>query len=123
MVFKLGMSRGAIGIEKQGYSTLPIATYERMDGALGYARLVDGSGIVETFRATKPPAEIDHIRRACLISSVAMDAAVLNCRAGITEHVLGALIGKARSENGAEYAGLPLFLSSGSRTYLRHGVA
>jgi len=89
------MSRGTIGIEKQSHSTLPIADYERMYSALGNACLVHGSDIVETFRAVKFAVRIDHIRSACLISSLAMDAPVLHCRAGDTEHAPGNLIGKA----------------------------
>ena len=119
---ELALASGTIGIEKQGYSTLPLAAYERIGSALSGVRLVDGSGVVERFRAVKSPAEIAHIRRACRISSIAMEAAAKHCRAGITEHVLAANVGKVLAENGGEYAGLPLFLSSGARTYIRHAV-
>jgi Xaa-Pro dipeptidase len=119
---ELGLARGRIGIEKQGYSTLPIAAYERIVAAHPSARFVEGSGLVERFRAVKSPAEIAHIRRACHISSIATRAAVEHCRAGMTEHALAAHVAKALTENGAEYAGLPLFLSSGARTFIRHAV-
>ena len=119
---ELGLTSGTIGIEKQGYSTLPIAAYERIVQALDGARLVDGSGIVELLRAVKSPAEVAHIRRACQISSIAMKTAAECCRAGITENELAANVGKVLAENGSEYAGLPLFLSSGARTYIRHAV-
>ena len=53
---------------------------------------------------------------------MAMQAAAEHCRAGITEHALAANVGKVLAEEGGEYAGLPLFLSSGARTYIRHAV-
>jgi Xaa-Pro dipeptidase len=121
-VRELGLTDSTIGIEKQGYSTLPLDAFERIDAAFGKTRLVDGSGIVERLRAIKSPAEVAYIRRACRISSIAMSAAMEHCRAGLTEQALAGHIGKALTDNGSEYAGLPLFLSSGARTYIGHAV-
>ena len=118
----LGVHTGRIGIEKKGFGTLSIAAYEQLVASLGEADIVDGSGLVEQFRAVKSPAEIEHIRKACRITSIGMQVAVEHCRAGISEYELAGYIDKALAENGSEYAGLPLLLSSGDRTYIRHAV-
>jgi Xaa-Pro dipeptidase len=117
-----GLDRGRIGIEKSGYAFLPIDRYEQLQAALGNARLENGSGIVEQERAVKSPREIAYIRRACRISDAGMKAAVRHCRAGVTENKLAGFIHKAMVELGGEYPGLPLFLSSGRRTYVSHAT-
>ena len=118
----LGVHAGRIGIEKKGFGTLSLAAYEQLVGRLGEADIVDGSGLLEQLRAVKSQAEIEHIRRACRITSQGMRAAVEHCRAGISEYQLAGHIDKALVENGGEYPGLPLLLSSGERTYIRHAV-
>ena len=119
---QLSVYRGRIGIEKKGFGTLSIAAYEQLVASLTEAEVVDGSGLVEQFRAIKSAAEIAHIREACRVSSLGVQAAVEHCRAGINERELAGHIDKTMVENGAEYAGLPLLLSSGDRTYIRHAV-
>lgn len=118
----MGLNRGRIGIEKQGYSTLPIRSFEQLEAGLADAELVDASGLVEQFRAIKSPAEIAYIRRAAEISSLAMMSAMEHCKADMTEHALAAQVSKTLVANGAEYAGLPIFIASGHRTYIRHAV-
>lgn len=119
---KRGLDRGRIGIEKSGYSFLPIERYEELQAALGNVRLENGSGIVEKERAVKSAQEIAYIRKACKISDAGMRAAVRHCRAGVTENKLAGFIHKAMVELGAEYPGLPLFISSGPRTYVSHAT-
>ncbi|MSO93700.1 MAG: aminopeptidase P family protein [Rhodospirillales bacterium] len=118
----LGLTKGRLGIEMSGYSFLPLDRFRDLEKRLPGVELVNASGIVEQERAVKSPAEAAYIRRSCRISDLAMEAARRNCRAGITEHELAGHINKALAENGGEYAGLPLFLSSGHRTYVRHAV-
>ena len=113
---------GRIGVEKKGFGTLSISAYEQLLAGLAGTEVVDGSGIVERFRAIKSPAEIAHIRTACRIASTAVRAAAEHCRAGVSEQQLAGHVDKVLAENGSEYAGLPLLLSSGDRTYIRHAV-
>ena len=117
-----GLGRGRIGIEKQGGSTLSVRSFEDLESALGGAGLVDASGLVERFRAVKSPAEIACIRRAAELSSLGMRSAVDHCEPGMSEHALHAHVARTLAENGSEYAGLPVFISSGHRTYIRHAV-
>ena len=119
----LGLDKGRLGIEMSGYSFLPIDRFEELKGKLSAVTFVNGSGIIEKARKVKSPAEIDYIRRSCRIADVGVEAARDNLRAGMTEHQLAGHIEKAIAENGGEYAGLPLFLSSGHRTYVRHSTA
>ena len=90
---------------------------------LATATLVNGSGITEHERAIKSPAELAHIRAACRISDAGIAAAAAHCRAGMSENALAGHILQAMSELGAEYPGLPLFLSSGCRSLVAHATA
>ena len=119
---ELGLDRAAIGVEMEGYSVLPIATFERVRALLPDNRFQNGSGLVEQLRMVKSPAEIAHIRASCTIASAGMKTAVENCCAGISEHELAAEIERTTTALGSSYPGLPLFLSSGDRTFIRHAV-
>ena len=120
---ELGLDNAVIGIEKDGYSVMPIAVYERIVNRLPGARFENGSGLVERLRSVKSSAEIEHIRSACDIASAGMRSAVEHCRTGMTEHALAAEIERTTTSLGSGYPGLPLFLSSGDRTFIRHAVA
>ena len=115
-----GLSKGRLGFEMDGYSFIPIARYEELKTRLAGAELVNGSGIVEKERATKSPAELDYIRQACRITDLGMTAVRDNLRAGITENELAGHVEKAVVGAGGEYAGLPMFMSSGWRTIVPH---
>lgn len=118
---ELGLEKSSIGIEKSGWF-FTIKHYEKLTSYLSEAEFVDGSGIVENERAVKSPAEVDYIKQAAMISGVGMQAAVNHLRAGVTEQVVSAQIYKAMYEIGGEYAGLPVFLSSGYRSLLVHAI-
>ena len=117
-----GLDRGRLGIEKSSYAFLSIEGYERLKALLGLAEIANGSGIVEQERAIKSPAEIDYIRAACAIAVQGTQTAADKCRAGMTENELASLVDKTTVENGGEYAGLPLFISSGHRTLISHAT-
>jgi Xaa-Pro dipeptidase len=101
---------------------LPNSRYEEIKRDLAAATLISGSGIAERERAIKSPAEIGYIRAACRISDTGIAAAAAHCRAGMTENALAGHILHAMSEVGAEYPGLPLFLSSGHRSLVAHAT-
>lgn len=118
---ELGLDRKRLGIDLAGFF-LPIDKYQELKSRLPNAKLVNGSGIVERERAVKSPAEIAYIRQACRISEKGMQAVVDHCRAGMTENELAGHVHKALVENGGEYPGLPVFLSSGHRTLIPHAT-
>lgn len=115
----LGLAKGRLGIDRVGFF-MPIGAYEELKADLSEAEFADGSGVVETERAIKSPAELEYIRRSCWVSDRGLQALVDTCRAGMTENELAGHIHKAMVENGGEYTGLPLFLSSGHRTLIPH---
>ena len=124
IVFKalsdLGLAKGRLGFEMDGYSFIPIARYEELKARLAGAELVNGSGVVEKERAIKSPAELEYIRQACRIAELGIEAVRDNLRAGMTENELAGHVEKAVVGAGGEYPGLPLFLSSGWRTIVPH---
>jgi Xaa-Pro dipeptidase len=118
---RLGLDRERIGLEMDSFF-LPNGRYEDIKRDLATATLINGSGITERERAIKSPAEIAYIRAACRISDAGVAAAAAHCRAGMTENALAGHIQHAMSELGAEYPGLPLFLSSGYRSLVAHAT-
>jgi Xaa-Pro aminopeptidase len=119
---RLRLEHARIGLEMDSFF-LPNSRYEDLKRALAAATLINGSGITELERAIKSPAEIAYIRAACCISEIGIAAAAAHCRAGMTENALAGYIQQAMTEVGAEYPGLPLFLSSGHRSLVAHATA
>jgi Xaa-Pro dipeptidase len=115
------LDRRRLGVEKSGWF-LPIDKYEELVRALSRAEIVNGSGVVEKERMVKSPAEVAYIRQACRISEKGMQAVVDHCRPGMTENALAGCVHKALVENGGEWPGLPVFLSSGHRTLIPHAT-
>lgn len=119
---KRGLDKGRLGMEMSGYSFISFERFDQMKATLKNATVVNGSGIVEKERAVKSPKEIEYLRKACHIADVGMKVAVEKARVGMTENELAAHIHKAMVELGSEYPGLPLFISSGHRTYISHAT-
>ena len=117
----MGLAKCRIGLERSCWF-LTISQAERLMALLPDATWADGSGIVEVSRAVKSPAEIGYIRQAADIAAKGMQAAADSCRAGATECAVAGQIYRGMVENGGEYAGLPLFISSGHRTLLVHAT-
>lgn len=118
---KLGLAERRIGFDRLGFF-FPIDRYEHLKTLLPKAKFEDGSLVVEKQRAVKSPKELDYIRQACRISAKGFQAIVDNARPGMTESQLAGHIHKALVENGGEYTGLPVFLSSGHRTLIPHAT-
>ena len=117
----LELSGHTIGIEKTGWF-LSIDFYERLRARLPSTRFVDGSGIVESMRKVKSPAEIERIREACRLAEVGIQAAIDHFVPGVTEAALAGQVHRAMVEEGCEYTGLPVFLMSGHRQLAPHSV-
>lgn len=114
-----GLHTGRIGVDIES-CFLPVDAYHRLERALPEAELVSGAGIVELERRLKSSAEVEHIRRACRLSEIGMQAMVETVRPGVTENEVAAKIHEAMTAEGSEFPGLPLFLSSGWRTEIPH---
>jgi Xaa-Pro dipeptidase len=118
---QLRLDRGRLAVEKSGWF-LPIDKYEQLVDALPDAAIVNGSGIVEQWRKVKSPAEIAYIRQSCRMAECGMQAVVDHFRPGMTENELAGYVHQALVGNGAEWPGLPVFLSSGHRTLIPHAT-
>lgn len=118
---QLRLTKGRLGVDRIGFF-FPIGRYEELKARLPNATFGDGSLIVEKERAIKSPKEIEYIREAARISGKGLQAIVENARHGMTENALAGHIHKALVENGGEYTGLPVFLSTGWRTMIPHAT-
>ena len=118
---EMRLDRGRLGVEKSGWF-LPVEKYEQLVQALPDAAIVNGSGIVENWRKVKSPAEIAYIRISCRTAEKGMQAVIDHFRPGMTENELAGHIHQALVENGAEWPGLPVFLSSGHRALIPHAT-
>lgn len=119
---EMGLENSRIGFESECYSSFPIELYKRVVAELPGASFENGSWIAEKFRKTKSPAEIEIIRKSCEMSDAGMQTALDFAQPGMNEHELSAEIHRTMISMGGEYTGLPLFLSSGDRTFIRHAV-
>ena len=119
VLVELGLAGATIGVDRASFF-MPVASYLELERLLPEGRIADATGLVESERKVKSEAEIEHIRRACEFSAKGMQTMVEHTRAGITENALAGEIYKTLVENGSEYPGLPVFLSTGWRTEIPH---
>jgi len=118
---RLGLIGKTIGLETHGwYFTL--AMYKELETICPGLKTRDADWIVEDLRKVKSPAEIAHIREACRLTQVGMQAALDNFEIGMTEARLSGHIHKAMIDEGCEYVGLPHFVMSGHRQLAPHSV-
>jgi Xaa-Pro dipeptidase len=120
-IAEIGVAGKTLSIEESGYF-FPIRTYKRLVAELSGVTWVDGSGLVETSRLIKSPAEIDYIRRAANAAMSGMVEALATARIGATENHVAAAVYRATLEAGSEYPGSPPYVISGERSGLPHGT-
>jgi Xaa-Pro dipeptidase len=101
-----------IGIERASMF-LPLAIWERTRARLDHLAWADGSGIVETVRAVKSPAEIELTRRAAQVSDRAIQAGIAAARPGATERSIAATVYHDLLLAGSEHPGFPPLIRSG----------
>ena len=118
----LGVAERRIGVDfKSWFHT--VRNHQELVSLLNEATIVDASGLVEAERAIKSGRELDYIRKAGRISSLAAGAAAEHLsRGNCTENELAARVHESVVGNGGEYPGLPVFVSSGHRTMIPHAV-
>ena len=117
-----GMAGKRIGVDFQSWFHT-VRNHQELVSSLSDATIVDASGIVEAERAVKSERELECIREAGRISSIAVAVAAEHLAQGpCTENELAAKVHESLVGNGGEYPGLPVFLSSGHRTLIPHAV-
>uniref|UniRef100_UPI0035AE6971 M24 family metallopeptidase n=1 Tax=Paenirhodobacter enshiensis TaxID=1105367 RepID=UPI0035AE6971 len=116
-----GMGLTHVAIERTGWF-IPMDFAERLGTALKGVALSDGSGIVESLRMVKSPAELAAIRTAAGYAETAMAAALDATREGASENDIAArMIGTAVAAGSEAWAMEPL-ISSGPRSGIPHAT-
>lgn len=113
------LAGGQIAIEKDGWF-LPISFYEALKAAL--PRVADVSGIVESLRRVKSPAELHALEESARHADAGISAGIAAIRAGVTENDLVAEMMHAAIAAGAEYMGMEPLVSSGPRSGVPHAT-
>lgn len=110
---------GRIGVEKDAYY-FTAHWFERLQQGLPDAEFVDATLLVNWVRAIKSPREIEYIRKAAQIVTIAMEKAVALTREGVREcdvaaEIIHSLI-RGTEEFGGDYPSLVPIMPSGERT-------
>jgi Xaa-Pro aminopeptidase len=97
------------------------ALWERLAAATPELELVPVDGWVEADRATKEPAELERVGRACAIADRALAALLPRIRPGVTEVELALDLEWLMRTNGAEALAFDVACLAGSQAALPHG--
>lgn len=114
-----GFAASAIGVEL-GSWFFGAATYEALQRALPEARLIDASGLVESLRMVKSPAEVAYIREAAKAVGAGMRAAIEATSVGARDSEIAAAAYRARILAGSEYVGSPVYVQTGPESAVPH---
>jgi Xaa-Pro dipeptidase len=121
VVRQLGLDRGTLGIEKDGYF-FNVSEFDALVSAAPEAKFVNISGMVEEARMVKSNQEVEIIRKAVAIADRAVLAGIKAVEPCMTENDVAAEVYKVWCEEGAEYTGLPNFIAAGYRSGVCHGT-
>jgi Xaa-Pro aminopeptidase len=115
----LGGSTGLeIGIESD---SLSVAKFRKVSDALGsQGRLLETTGVVEVLRMIKDAREIELLRRACEISSAALDSVVPAIQLGESEISIARRLETAMLLMGAEAIAFETIVASGPHSAQPH---
>jgi Xaa-Pro aminopeptidase len=110
-----GLSNKTIGIEKDT-NALKAKDYESLVASLNNKfTMVDASDLIGQIRVIKSPQEIEYVREAGKLATLAVQSAFSMLEEGITEFEFCAEIQRALVSNGSGYSAVPLLISSGPR--------
>jgi Xaa-Pro dipeptidase len=114
-----GLGSGSIGVEKNTLFLPPLIT-EGLAARLPDVNLVDVSGMVDGFRRTKSPRELEYTRQAAKVADAMMNAAIGATKAGANEKEVAAEAYHAMVLAGGEYPGFGPFIRSTPRLGQEH---
>ena len=95
--------------------------WQRLAAATPEVELVPVEGWIEADRATKEPAEIERIARACAIADRALAALLLRIKPGVTEAELALDLEWLMRTSGAEALSFEVACLGGAQAALPHG--
>lgn len=106
-----------LGVESH---TLSVDAYDRLSELLPSSTLQSGERIVESLRETKDAAEIDALRRACQISTTALEQILAGPLVGRTEREVARDLENRMLDLGAEAIAFETILAAGDNTAIPH---
>lgn len=115
----LGDERARIGIEKWS-SGLPYGLAQSIMSSLPDVDWVEISGLVDSLRVIKSPAEQTCVREAARVSDAAMLAAIDTIRVGATEREIAAECHRAMIQAGGTFPGFGPFIRPAFRLGEEH---
>jgi Xaa-Pro dipeptidase len=119
MLQRLELRSGRIALEKGGWF-LPISLYETLSAAIG--TIADATGLVETLRRVKSPAELAALEESARQADAGILAGLGAITAGASENDVVAEMMRAAIAAGAEYMGMEPLVSSGPRSGVPHAT-
>ncbi len=108
---EMGITPKRIGIA--GMSLMPVTVYQALLRDVGEAEIVKADDIITDLRVIKSEAELNCLREAFRVSTVALEQVLAEIRPGLTEQQVVGIAQRAMYENGAEYEGHPTYVLSG----------
>ena len=108
---------GPLGFEA---AHLSVAMYDALRAAHPDLPLVGTSGLVETQRTVKDPAELAALAEACRISDVALAQLVTEVRVGATEREVARGLDWLMLEHGAEAVSFDTIVAAGPNSAIPH---
>ncbi|MGI9482274.1 MAG: M24 family metallopeptidase [Hyphomicrobiales bacterium] len=118
MLESLGTKGKKLGVEYQSYG-LTAANGKALDAVLdGFCTLEDASGLVDSVRVVKSPAELAFVRNAGELCDAALQAALLETRAGAAEGAILAAMQGAVFSGGGDYPANEFIIGSGEDALL-----
>lgn len=108
---EMGLTPRHIGIA--GMSLMPVTIYQALLRDIGDAEIVKADDIITDLRVIKSEAELNCLREAFRVSTVALEQVLGEIRPGLTEQQVVGIAQRAMYESGAEYEGHPTYVLSG----------
>ena len=119
MLAAKGQTSGTIGIQK---NVMSAEDFESLSTILAGADIIDSSGMVETLRMIKSPAEIDYMRAAARAVEEATRSGINAIAEGKTEAEIAAVVYETSILAGSEHMYNTNFIVSGKRSVIPHGT-
>ena len=108
-----------VGVETRSLA-VTAKRLEAMREAIPNCELVDASGLVETLKVIKSPAEIGYVRSAARITDMGVSAAIEAVAPGVTDNDVAAAAYTAMIGGGSEFMSIDPCILSGRRTGIIH---
>lgn len=118
-LLSFGLEGKTVGLEVESKS-LSVGLHRRLLAGARGIHFADGTGVVESCRMVKSPAEIEMCRKAASVTAIGMQASVDAVRAGASENDVAGAAAKAMLEAGSEWLAIDPIITSGPRSGIPH---